>query len=292
MNALSGLPPFRSPADILRNRNFAAARDLHCRLHMELYTDSRFAQLSMAAPRNMLMGSVIALWAAHDPGNRTTWPTLGMLKEKTAGFNLCSPRMVDDVVARLKSIGFIEEIPAAGDARVKLLKPSEAMLAHDRRYNLVFFSPLEVLFPTSIDYRGGATMDPEFHLAQRAVGFTVMQEAHERVHVHGPLFRHFIRDAGYPVAIWIRTARDTGGAAAISLSDLAQQSSVSRTHIRSILRELEAEGYIRMSWRGQSRLVEATDKFVNEFDDFVADVLSAHDLMTQLVIVIRSQTQA
>lgn len=284
MNAPTGLPPYRSPAEIRRNRNFDAARALHCRLHFELYAHPRFTQLYMAAPRNVLIGSVVALWAAHNPADRSTWPTLGLLKQKAAGFAMCSPRMVDDVVARLKSIEYIEEVPAAGDGRVKLLRPTELMLAHDRRYNLVMFAPLEVLFPESTDYRGGTSMDPAFHLAQRAIGFSLLQEAQQRVQDHRPLFRHFNRDAGYPIAVWVRSV-EGDGPAPISISELAQLTGVSRTHVRSVLEDLEAEDYLRLSWRGPTRLVQPTAKLKGELDQFIADVLSAHDLFAQLVRV-------
>jgi DNA-binding MarR family transcriptional regulator len=57
---------------------------------------------------------------------------------------VASSRHIDELVARLCAVGFMEQRPSDQDRRVRLLLPTEKMRAHDRDWLVAHFAPLAV----------------------------------------------------------------------------------------------------------------------------------------------------
>ena len=129
------------------------------------------------------------------------------------------------------------------------------MLAHDRRYCAALIAPLMTLFP-SPDYRPAIELDPVFHMAQRQVGLSLMSNARSIMAGHPVLMGLFNRDAGYGVTIWLIEAAMSagGGSTPISLTEVGERFSVSRTHVRAVLRELEGAGFVSVTGRGARKV--------------------------------------
>jgi hypothetical protein len=81
----------------------------------------------------------------------------------------------------------------------------------------------------------------------------------------------------------IQMAQATGEDAARGLlySDIGARFGVSRTHVRDILVEAEAAGFVHLSDRG-GQSVQLTSAVMQAFDRFIADSMSGLDLMYQI----------
>ena len=76
-----------------------------------------------------------------DEGDSATLPTLARLKRIIGGSTLASARNVTLIVARLRDTGYFVSEPAAGDARMKLLRPTSLLIEHDRAFLAGLIAP-------------------------------------------------------------------------------------------------------------------------------------------------------
>lgn len=132
--------PYRTAQAILAHPEFAQARRLYLESLLALYGDDAFLnKLLLEGARQVVFGALICLLAAYNMADRTTWPTLANLKRVLKPFGQSSDRKIEQLVARLGSVGFVEQNASPGDARVRLLTPSSAMLAHDEAWLLAHY---------------------------------------------------------------------------------------------------------------------------------------------------------
>jgi len=104
-------------------------------------------RLLIETGRSVVFFNILALHAAYDPSDRATWPTISLLKKTVRPYGVSSARRIHDIVARLVETGYVEPTLAQMDRRVRLLTPTDKMLAHDLDWLAAFYGPLEVLFP-------------------------------------------------------------------------------------------------------------------------------------------------
>jgi DNA-binding GntR family transcriptional regulator len=69
----------------------------------------------------------------------------------------------------------------------------------------------------------------------------------------------------------------------VSYSDIGARFGVSRTHVRVILQEAEAQGLVRLTKDG-GQFVQVMPELVEAFDRFVAASMSGHDLIYNLTL--------
>jgi DNA-binding transcriptional regulator LsrR (DeoR family) len=67
----------------------------------------------------------------------------------------------------------------------------------------------------------------------------------------------------------------------LSYTDIGARFGISRTHVRELLDDAAQHGDVSLSGRGE-RLVELKPSILQAFDRFLADAMSAHDLMYKL----------
>jgi hypothetical protein len=171
---LLGGPPRLAFEDIVNHPRLADARKLYFDRFLEVYSGDPFlVRLLIESGRFIVYHLVVLLEAAQDPAHRETWATVGLLKQKMALFGLASGRHVDHLVARLCAVGFMELRPAEQDLRVRILKPTEKLRAHDRDWLAAHYTPLTVLYPHH-DYGLVMRRDPQFRAVHRRVAVTFM----------------------------------------------------------------------------------------------------------------------
>ena len=126
--------PHVSLEEILENRRFPEARKLYLDRFLGVYGHDPFlVRLLIESGRFLVYHLAVVLDAGQDPARRETWFTVGRLKQQIAASGLgASARQVDHLVARLREVGFLDVVPSDKDRRLRLLKPTEKMLAHDR----------------------------------------------------------------------------------------------------------------------------------------------------------------
>ncbi len=154
--------------DILENPRFPDARKLYLDRFLGVYGHDPFlVRLLIESGRFLVYHLAVVLDAGQDPARRETWFTIGRLKQQIVASGLgASARQVDHLVARLREVGFLDVVPSDKDRRLRLLKPTAKMLAHDRDWLAAHYAPLTLLCPHN-DYGPVMRRDPAFQVLHR-----------------------------------------------------------------------------------------------------------------------------
>jgi DNA-binding MarR family transcriptional regulator len=269
-----------SPEEILAHPRFAAARKVFVDEVIVLHEGDHFtSRLLVEAMRQVTFNLIVSLHLRHEPSDRTTWPTPQRLKTELATFGLSSPRRTDALLARFIHLGYVEARPSEQDGRVRLLSPTDKMMALDRAWLAYHYAPLQVLFPDS--YLEPIARDTAFQRAQRLVALDYSAKGAEIMASNPAVMRFMGRDAGMLVLIKLVQMTAANGATSFSYSDIGSRFGVSRTHVRSLLEDAVGHGDVSLTGRG-GRLVELQPSMVQAFDRFLADSMSGHDLLYKL----------
>lgn len=279
----TGLPPHRSSEEILAHPGFPAARNALIEAMLALYEHDPFLnRLLLEAGRNVVFTVLMCLDARYDEADRSTWPTLKLVTESMAGFALASPRRIPDLVSRLVTTGYIDQCAAPRDRRIRLLKPTAKALAQDQDWLVSHYAPLQVLYPQP-GYGAIMQRDPAFQRIHRQVARSLFPFAAQILERHPTLVQFMVREAGMMILIkLIQLAGPRNDTARqISYSDLGSRFGVSRTQVRKLLQQAEADGLVRLA-RDKAPLVQITPALIETFDRFIADTMMGHDLVYAL----------
>lgn len=281
--AESEMPTQLSADEILAHPRFPAARDTMVRQMLGLYEHATFLnRLLLEVGRNLVFVVIMCLDARYDESDRDTWLTLGAVTRAMAGFNLASPRRVVDLVSRLIKTGYLEQVLAHQDRRVRLLRPTKKMIAQDQDWLRSHYAPLQILFPRP-GYGRIMQRDPAFQRAQRLVSASFFPYAAQTMARHPVMMQFMIREGGIMIVIKLI---DLAGPNAdtrrkIVYSDIGARFGVSRTQVRKLLQEAEEVGLVRLTQDG-GRFVQLMPALIEAFDRFIADTMVGHDLMYKL----------
>jgi hypothetical protein len=274
-----------SSDEILAHSRFPAARAAFVDALLGLYEGDAFLnRLLLEAGRMVIFTNINCLHAGYDKADRATWPTMRLLQEVTTPFGVASPRRIEDLVARLIHCGLLESVVSQRDRRFRILTPTARMLSLDQDWLSAHYQPLRVMFPDP-GYALPVRRDPGFQHAQRlvAIGFFTLAA---QILTGNPAMMLFLsRDVGVMVLIKLiqMTSDRERSPERLSYTDLGARFGVSRTHVRTLLQDAEQAGLVSLPGRG-GRLVELTPAMLQAFDRFVAESMSAHDLLFRLAI--------
>ena len=284
MQAAAGTePPQLSIDEILAHPRFPEARVAMVREMLGLYEHDTFLnRLLLEVGRNLVFVVMMCLDARYDESDRGTWPTLGALTRAMARFNLASPRRIADLVARLIKIGYLEQIRAVKDRRVRILRPTRRMIAQDQDWLRSHYAPLQVLFPRP-GYARIMQRDHAFQRAQRLVSASFFPFAAQTMARHPIMMQFMIREGGVMIVIKLieLAGPDVDTRRKIVYSDIGARFGISRTQVRKLLQDAEKSGLVRLSQEG-GRFVQLTPQLLEAFDRFIADTMVGHDLMYKL----------
>lgn len=277
------LPAHRSVEEILAHPRFTAARNAMVQAMLEIYEHDPFLnRLLQQVGRNVLFNVIMCLYARHDENDPATWLTLRLVQQSMAGLDVGSPRRIADLVSRLIKIGYLEQLPSPGDRRIRILWPTQTMIAQDQQWLVSHYIPLQVMFPKP-GYGSIMQRDPMFQRTQRLVSASLFSLAAELMARHPTMMQFMTREAGMMILIKLMQLAGPDGdiTRAISYSDFGARFGVSRTQVRMLLRQAEQMGLVHMM-RGRGQAVQLTPKLIEAFDSFIADTMSAHDLTYRL----------
>lgn len=267
--------PFRTAQAILAHPRFPEARTMYLRGVLNLYGDDPFLnKLLLESARQIVFGATICLMAAHRADDRSTWPTLANLKRVLRPFGQSSDRRIEQLVARLISVGYLTQSPIEHDGRVRLILPSDLMLRHDEDWLIAHYVPLALLYPGD-QYHLPLARDRSFQMAQRKVSFDFIPRSAMVLMSNPDIMLFGSRDAGFLVLAQILL--DAGNQSRTSFEDLARRFAVSRTHVRQLLRDAQDRQLLRLAGRGGQEII-LLPALWNAVDRFVADGMSGHDL--------------
>ena len=278
---LVGGPPRLKLDDIVRHPRLPEARKAYLDAFLALYSGDPFiVRLLIESGRFMVYHIAAILEAGVDPARRETWPTIKRLKETMALFGFASDRHVDQLVARLCSVGFMELKPAAEDRRVRILSPSEKLRAHDRDWLAAHVTPLSVLYPDH-DYGPVMRREAQFHALYRRVSVPFLPLGAELLLSLPDSLLFFNRAAGSVVEaalLQAAMAAPNYPHAAIPYTDVGERFGVSRTHVRQLLEAAEQAGLVKLHARG-GRQVEILPRHWSSYDRGIAAGMYIHDLV-------------
>ena len=201
-----------------------------------------------------------------------------------ASFGFASARQVDHLVARLIAVGFLSAAPAEGDRRMRILKPTEKMLAHDRAWLAAHYAPLTIV-STSNDYQRVMGEEPAYQREHRRAAIPFLPYAGKLLALSPDLLIFFKRSAGHLVsANLMKSAMESGGqSAVVPFGDVSERSGISRTQVRSILEAAQSAGLVRIHGRGGNG-IEVLPRMLESYDRGIAAGMLAHDMVHAVVI--------
>lgn len=281
LERLLGGAPRISVADIVGHPRLAEARKLYLDRFLTLYSGDPFlVRLLIEAGRFLLAHLALILDAVQDPARRETWLTVGLLKQTMALFGVASDRHIDDLIARLCAVGYLEQRVAEQDRRMRLLQPTDKLRAHDRAWLAAHYAPLTVLYP-QYDYAPIMQCTPQFHRAYRRISFQFMAVGAEQLSAVPETMMFFRHAAGYPiVATLLRAAMERADDphAAVPYVNLGDQFGVSRTHVRKLFAESEQAGLLELHGRGGHK-VTILPRMWAVHDRGIAGGMYVHDMV-------------
>ncbi len=280
---LLGRPPRIAIDDILSHPRLAQARRAYLDSFIKVYDgDPLLIRLLIESGRFFVYYIVLLLETGFDPARRETWPTVSLLKKTMGAFGLgrASGRHIDELVARLCSIGCLESRPAEGDRRVRLLTTGEKLRAHDRDWLVANYTPLAVLYPHH-DYSLVLQRDPEFQVTHRRASIPFMALG-AKLMAEIPDVMMYFDHAGGPVVIsallQAAMAQGEGSNAAMPYAEFADRFGVSRTHVRRLLVAAQDRGLVKLHARGGHR-VEVLPRMWAVHDAGMARGMYLHDIL-------------
>lgn len=273
--------PHVSREAILQNQRFAEARKLYLDHFLEVYDGDPFlVRLLIESGRFLVYMLAVVLDAGQDPERRETWFTVGRLKQLMTSFGLASERQVDHLVSRLRAVGFMEVLPCRQDRRVRILKPTEKMLAHDRDWLAAHYAPLTILCPHN-DYGLVMRRDPAFQVIHRRTGLAFLPIGVKELMSVPDMMLFFDRAGGHMVLAALLQAALTEPDhphAAMPYADVGDRFGVSRTHVRQLLVAAQDRGLVILKARGGHR-VEILPRLWASYDRGIAGGMYLHDLV-------------
>jgi hypothetical protein len=281
---LAGGAPHLSYDEILRHPNMAQGRKLYLERFLALYErDAFMARLLVETGRFLVFHTAVVLGAAQDLERRETWLTVGRLKRELAVFGAGSDRHIDQLVGRLCAVGFMTSQPAPDDRRVRILEPTEKMLAHDRAWLAVHYAPLTLVSRFG-DYQAVMDEDPDYQRRHRRQAIDFLPFSGRLLAVAPDLLLFFKHAGGHMISAALLGAAMAAGDvhAAVPYADVGARFGLSRTHVRSILLEAQDAGLVRIDGRG-GRRVEILPRLWESYDRGLAAGMFSHDMVHALV---------
>lgn len=250
------LAPARAPVsvdEIADHPDYLVARKLYAQSFLALFDRNPFLiRLLTDTSRYLLFTLSVILDANHDDARRETWFSVGRLKEQMAAFGMTSARHVDHLIERMRAVGFVEITHPPGDRRVRLLRLTDKMLAHDREWLATDYVILDRLRP-DLGYGRVTRRDPSIHAAIRRQSIGLLPEGVRLLSEQTDFLLFF----GRPGGLMVLEALFDGALASCEerscpfvFGDVADRFGLSRSHVRGVMRDAEAAGLIRLHGRG------------------------------------------
>jgi hypothetical protein len=280
---LLGHPPRITIDNILSHPRLAEARRAYLDAFLKVYDGDPFlVRLLIESGRFFVYYIILLLESAYDPARRETWPTVGLVKQTMAAFGLerASARHIDNLLARLCTVGCLESRPSEHDRRVRILTTGERLRQHDRDWLVANYTHLALLCPHH-DYSLVLQRDPRFQVIHRRASIP-FQSLGGALMAEIPDVMMFFDHAAGPIVVsaLLHSAMTQGDEKSVALSyaDVADRFRVSRTHVRGLLAAAEERGLLKLHGRG-GRRIELLPRMWASHDAGMARGMYFHDIV-------------
>jgi AraC-like DNA-binding protein len=199
--------------------------------------------------RGRVVFGILALYLhySRDAGGFTA----GRMKAICSETGLCSPGRATALLSLMRFAGYIASAPHALDRRIRVLVPTDRLITDHRERLRGEIVALSLLMPEG--QSGLAHIDDEAFISEMACCFgEAFRSGFRLLHCAPELFQLADRNAGMVILMSLLLAREAGDTmppqrpVAISISELARRFGVSRPHVLKLLRDADAEGFIRI----------------------------------------------
>jgi hypothetical protein len=167
--------------------------------------------------------------------------TVAQLRKEATAHGICSPGRITALVASLRLFGLLQVAPA-NDRRLRLLVPTERLLALHRERWQCYFTAIALIRPEA-EAALPAFGHPAF-LGQFAHALVGTYRGGLRLFDLMPELRPAAERDGGMVVLCALAVADADNQS-VSITDLARRFSISRAHVLTILREAEQAGLAR-----------------------------------------------
>ena len=169
------------------------------------------------------------------------------------------------------------------DRRVRILRPTEKLRAHDRDWLPTHFAPLTILYPQH-DYGLVMRRDPEFQVAFRRACIPFIPFGAKVLFSVPDMLLFLNHAAGYMViAALLQIAMSDGDPshAEMPYGDVGDRFGVSRTHVRTLLAAAEQAGLVKLHALGGRRVEILARRWSTHGRGITGDVHVVFDLPNQ-----------
>lgn len=281
---LLGGPPRLMVEDIFGHPRMSEARRVYLDRFLEVYGGDPFlVRLLIESGRFLVFHLAVVLEAAQNPADRATWVTVGLLKRAVSEVmpGIASGRHIDQLIGRLRTVGYLDLRPAEEDRRIRIVSATEKLWAHDRDWLVAHYAPLAFLYP---DHDYGLVMgrDRDFQAILRRMGVSFMAIGARALALEAEMTQLFFNRAGgfliIAAVMQAAMASDDYPHVAVPYSAIGQRLGVSRTHVRKLLMTAEELGFVKLHARGGQR-VEPLPKLWSSYDRSLAAGMMLHDML-------------
>lgn len=276
---------FLSADDIRGHPRFQEAYDCFVDELLSLYGDDhRLVRGLVEYVRAVSFMVIVCHDAIYDPDDPSTYVTLKHLHAALAPMGITDRRRVTDLVTGWELDGFLTREPSPRDRRALIFRPTEKMLAADREWLAAFHAPLALLYPNEPTYAAAMARDPVHQAAYRRMSMSTIGFA-ERIVSGNPAIALFLaHDAGIRILMVLMSmvrGKTPPRAPFGFYTAAAERSSVSRTHVRNLMRAAAERGLVTLP-STSGRFLEVLPPLQEAVTQWIADSLSGVDLVCSL----------
>jgi hypothetical protein len=250
-------PSFLTPDRILAHPAFAQARNAHIAAILDLYEGRpSLIELMRDGGRIMVYGILMAHWGGYREDDPTSLPTISRLKQTIGWFEVASPRKIDLILARFAQVGHLQVTPAPQDLRMRIILPTPALIDHDRAFVAAHYCALAELFGREA-YALPLAGDLAFLRAMRKAWVASLESMAQEIFIaNPPIMRFYAASAGMLMLMKLvqQQTRSPDAWLGVDYTDFGRRFGVSRTHVRTLLKAVAADGDIGIDANGRLRL--------------------------------------
>lgn len=201
-------------------------------------------------------------------------PLLSEVKEFCLARGFCSSNSLESMFLLFRVSGFMKVTWHPEDSRLRVFSPSAQACREIRLMLASVVEPLRVMCPEDIYLREMNALDDRDYLARYFKGFALLLTQDATLDLLMPEANWLVkRDAGHMLMLAIYTdacVRDTQGASFRSSSylSIAEQLSVSKTHVIRLVQEGADRGYFKIHSKTQLEVLPPFILLVRRFMAF------------------------
>ena len=247
--------------------SFQAALRLYAELVTENFENTfALTKIISEEARYLTCAALFAMYHSRDPHDPSSGATLTRVQAFAERFGLAGPNRVAALVALMKHVGYLNQVRAPSDRRIKRLEPTERGLAVAEAVAIGTLKPMQLL-SSAHDYLRILRADPEFIGRYFSENIRLYADG-ARIALALPEFDLFgMQNAGREVMfkLWIAlTNQGCPKPAIISCpyGQLARSLGVSRGHIRRMIEKGEEQGFFAVRAPG-GQAIEILPRFIH-----------------------------